>query len=89
MTVYGLKKVEIAKLNGTWTILDSIDIRIETPDDLKKALESHPDAKLKFEKLPPSRKKQFLWWIKSAKRSATRTQRIDKVIQILLESKSP
>jgi uncharacterized protein YdeI (YjbR/CyaY-like superfamily) len=85
MTEHGLRKIEIAKQNGSWNRLDSVDIRIETPQDLKDALELHNMARKKYIKLPPSRKKQFLWWIESAKRDETREKRIRETIRMLLE----
>ena len=89
MTEYGLRKIEAAKLNGSWNILDSVDIRIETPEDLRNALELNHEAKNKYEKLAPSRKKQFLYWIESARRIETRTKRINSTIQLILENKRP
>lgn len=56
--------------------LDSVDIRIETPKALKDALAKNNSARRIFEKLAPSRKKQFLWWIESAKRDDTRERRV-------------
>jgi uncharacterized protein YdeI (YjbR/CyaY-like superfamily) len=89
MTEYGLRKIETAKLNGSWNILDSVDIRIETPEDLRNALELNHEAKNKYKKLAPSRKKQFLYWIVSARRIETRTKRINNTIQLILENKRP
>ena len=85
MTAFGLRKIEIAKQNGSWNKLDSVDIKIEAPEDLKDALAGHPRAGKRYEKLPPSRKKQFLWWITSAKRDETRKKRIKETIRMLLE----
>ena len=89
MTEYGLRKIGTAKQNGSWNRLDSVDIKIKAPEDLKNALKLNRAAKNKYEKLPPSRKKQFLWWIESAKRTETRTKRINETIRMLLENKSP
>ncbi len=87
MTDFGLRKIEAAKQNGSWNKLDSVDIRIETPPDLEQAFKSNKSAKQKFEELSPSRKKQFLWWIQSAKRDITRERRINETIRMLLENK--
>lgn len=38
MTEFGLNSVEIAKQNGSWNKLDSVDIRIKTPKALKDSL---------------------------------------------------
>ena len=59
------------------------------PQDLKDALGLHNLAGEKYQKLTPSRKKQFLWWIESAKRDETREKRIKETIRMLMEDKNP
>jgi len=88
MTAAGLQKIRAAKESGSWSRLDSVDIRIETPRDLKRALSQHETARKRYKELPPSRKKQFLWWIQSAKRDETREKRIKETIRMLTEGKS-
>jgi len=87
MTEFGLRKIKVAKKNGSWNRLDSVDIRIEIPPELEEAFRSNHSAKKKFEELSPSRKKQFLWWIKSAKLHETQEKRINETIRMLLENK--
>ena len=89
MTEFGLKTIEIAKQNGSWNKLDSVDIRLETPKELAGAFTKNSKAKEAFDNLAPSRKKQFLWWIKSAKRDETRNKRINETLRLLLENKRP
>ena len=89
MTEFGLEAVEIAKQNGSWNRLDSIDVRIEAPKALKNALEKNGRAKKRYENLALSRKKQFLWWIESAKRNETKEKRIKETIRLLVENKKP
>ena len=89
MTAHGLKAIKIAKKNGSWNRLDSVDIRLETPKELTDALAQNSDARKAFEKLSPSRKKQFLWWIKSAKREETKNKRIKESLRLLIENKRP
>ncbi|WP_217909479.1 YdeI/OmpD-associated family protein [Desulfosediminicola flagellatus] len=88
MTEYGLRKIERAKQNGSWNILDSVDIRLETPKALKDAFAQNQRAEKKFEDLAPSRKKQFLWWIESAKRDETKEKRVRETVRLLIENKS-
>jgi uncharacterized protein YdeI (YjbR/CyaY-like superfamily) len=54
------------------------------PPDLKKALASNSDAKLAFEKLPPSHRKEYLTWLADAKKPETLQRRIEKIIPMLL-----
>lgn len=89
ITEFGLAAVEIAKKNGSWNRFDSIDVRIEAPKALKDALEKNEKARKKYEDLAPSRKKQFLWWIESAKRIETKEKRIKETIRLLIENKRP
>ena len=89
MTDSGLDAIEIAKKNGSWNRLDSVDIRIEAPKALQDALDKNAKARKKYDELAPSRKKQFLWWIKSAKRDATKEKRIKETIKLLVENKRP
>jgi len=88
MTEFGLRAIEIAKQNGSWNKLDSVDIRLEVPKALKDAFAKNQTAKKSFEHLAPSRKKQFLWWIESAKRDETKEKRIKETIRLLVENKS-
>jgi uncharacterized protein YdeI (YjbR/CyaY-like superfamily) len=87
MTKFGLEAIKNAKQNGSWERLDSVDIRIETPKIFKDALKKDDIAKQRFENLPPSKKKQFLWWIESAKRKETKEKRIKETIRLLQDNK--
>ncbi|EDX87393.1 hypothetical protein S7335_5102 [Synechococcus sp. PCC 7335] len=79
MTPAGMKKVERAKADGSWNFLDDVEA-LQIPDDLSAALAANPTAKQNFEKFSPSGKKGILQWIKMAKRSQTRQQRIEKTV---------
>ena len=89
MTESGLKSVEIAKENGSWDRLDSIEVRLETPQVLSDALQKDQKAKQAYEALAPSRKKQFLWWIESAKREETKNRRVKETLKLLVENRRP
>lgn len=88
MTSAGLEKIEAAKKDGSWNFLDDIEDLI-IPLDLKQALDSNVSAKTNFESFSISVKKQILYWIKSAKRDATRKNRIEKVVELATENKKP
>jgi uncharacterized protein YdeI (YjbR/CyaY-like superfamily) len=81
----GERAVEVAKANGMYTFLDDVEALV-VPDDLAAALGGHRTA---FDALPPGRRKQILYWIKSAKREATRRRRIAEVVQAAAEGRSP
>jgi len=80
MTEAGLAKIRAAKRLGSWTKLDRIDLRAEVPDDLIQALAARPSVKALFEKLPPSQKKLWSWWVESAKRPETRARRVAETV---------
>ena len=77
----GLEKVTKAKIDGSWTFLDDVEALV-IPEDLALGLASDEQAKQYFEAFSPSVKKGILQWIKMAKRSQTRQQRIDKTVSL-------
>ncbi len=84
----GLKLVEAAKLSGNWDkIITPPEIDLSIPEDFEKALKNHPQAVTYFDALTKSHKKEFLMWIKTAKRQETRERRISESINMLLEKK--
>ena len=78
MTDAGYKSIEIAKQNGSWTILDTVDELI-IPEDLNAALKTHAGANDFFESLSNSSKKALLQWLVLAKKAETRQRRIEEV----------
>lgn len=79
MTEAGYKSIEIAKENGSWSILDSVESLL-VPDDLEREFEKHPEAKLFYEGLSKSIKKMMLYWLTSAKLPDTRKKRLDEIV---------
>ncbi|MCU0278441.1 MAG: YdeI/OmpD-associated family protein [Candidatus Nanopelagicales bacterium] len=73
----GRRAVEIAKANGMFTFLDDVDALI-VPADLAAALGDDLPA---FEAFSAGRRKQALYWVKSAKRETTRSDRIAKIAE--------
>lgn len=79
MTPAGAGKVEAAKRDGSWDLLDLVDDLV-MPDDLESALVS-AGARPGFDTLPVSERKQLLYWVRSARRDATREQRVAEVVR--------
>lgn len=71
----GYKSIEIAKANGSWTILDEVEA-LTIPADLKAAFEHYKGSMEYFDSLGKSVKKILLHWIISAKRKELRQERI-------------
>lgn len=83
MTGAGRLVIDEAKADGSWSQTDEVDAMI-VPPDLTSAMES-AGATAAYEALADSAKKQYLWWIKSAKRESTRASRIDEMVRRLLD----
>ncbi len=80
MTEAGLRTIDIAKENGSWTILDDVEELI-IPDDLAHAFTQNPNAEEFYASLSKSIKKQILSWLVFAKTTATRQKRISEIIE--------
>lgn len=70
----GYKSIEVAKENGSWTILDSVEELI-IPEELEAAFADHKGSLEFYNSLSNSIKKMFLYWVNSAKRTETRQKR--------------
>lgn len=88
MTIAGLKKIEIARQDGSWTSLDAIEELI-IPVDLEQALATNTIANQNFTNFSKSSKKNILFWIGSAKRPETRLRRIEQTIVAATQNQNP
>lgn len=86
MTAAGLAKIEAAKQDGSWSLLDAIEA-LEIPPDLQTALDANPTAQQNFEAFPKSAKRGILEWVASAKRPETRAKRIEETARLAAENK--
>jgi uncharacterized protein YdeI (YjbR/CyaY-like superfamily) len=77
----GLKKIEIAKKNGSWESLDAVE-NLEIPDDLQKAFDANEIAFSNYENFSKSYRKSYLYWLNQAKREETRQNRITQIIDL-------
>jgi uncharacterized protein YdeI (YjbR/CyaY-like superfamily) len=76
----GLKAIEIAKANGSWTSIDDAEAGI-VPQDLAAALAQNDAANTFFYGMAESYRKHILRWIGSAKRPETRQKRIAEAVE--------
>jgi uncharacterized protein YdeI (YjbR/CyaY-like superfamily) len=81
MTPAGMKIIETAKKDGSWTALDAVE-RLEIPPDLGQALDAYPAARVNFEGFPRSAKRGILAWIQNAKRPETRAKRVAETARL-------
>ena len=76
----GIKSIEIAKENGSWTLLDPVEDLI-TPEDLTKEFMKYQGAQNFYDNLSNSAKKILLYWVYSAKRAETRQKRVTEIAE--------
>ncbi len=81
MTIAGLKKIQTAKKDGSWTRLKSSDALV-APKELVLALNKSKKAKAFYESLTPGSKKIILEWIGSAKTEETKSKRIAETVRL-------
>ncbi|MGU3374749.1 YdeI/OmpD-associated family protein [Chryseobacterium sp. M5A1_1a] len=84
----GFETIKIAKENGSWIILDSVE-ELVIPEDLDTAFKIHDGSKDYFLSLSKSMKKMILQWIVLAKRSETRQKRIDEIAEHAARKEKP
>ena len=87
MTEVGLAKVREAKENGQWDkAAEREDVSV-VPPELVEALAKDERARLNFEKLAPSYRRQFIYWVGTAKREETRRKRVVEAVRMIGENK--
>lgn len=88
MTAAGLRSIEIAKQNGSWTILDEVEELI-IPKDLEKEFKKWKGSEEFFLGLSKSVRKGMLQWIVLAKRQETRQKRIGEIAELASRKLKP
>jgi uncharacterized protein YdeI (YjbR/CyaY-like superfamily) len=84
MAEAGYQKILEAKENGEWNAAkrrEQVDI---IPKDLERELRKTKGAISAYRSLPDSRKKQFIYWLQTAKRKETKQRRIQKIMDEVL-----
>ncbi len=62
--------------------------QVEIPVDLQQALQANPAALAFYNRLSYSHQREYVRWVAEAKREQTRQARIQRTIEMLLQSKS-
>lgn len=88
MTEAGLKSIETAKQNGSWTIFDEAEALI-VPKDLDSKFKTRAGSKDYFLSLSKSNQKSILQWIVLAKRPETRQKRIAEIVELASQQRKP
>ncbi len=77
----GLKKIEDAKRDSSWSALDDVENGI-LPEDLKTAFDNYPKAFENYSNFSWTYQKSYLYWLNQAKRPETRSKRIAEIIHL-------
>lgn len=88
MTQAGFNVIDVAKQNGSWTILDEVE-ELTIPSELEKAFENFENSKDYFSSLSKSKKKVLLQWIAFAKTATTRQRRILEIAENASQKQQP
>lgn len=84
----GLAVIEIAKQNGSWTILDEVE-EVIIPHDLQIEFNNHSGSSDYFLSLSRSVRKAILQWLVLAKRPETRLKRIKEIAELAALKQKP
>ena len=77
----GIKVIETAKKNGSWTALDDVENGV-IPDDLQREFNSDPLAFKNYSEFSWTYQKSYLYWLNQAKRPATREKRLREIVEL-------
>ena len=89
MTPAGLAAVRAGKQSGEWQTARLRENTEALPPDIELALASNTLAKENFERLAPSHRKAYLYWVSEAKREETRRRRIAEVVRRAEQNRKP
>lgn len=85
ITEAGLEKINAAKADGSWTLLDTVEA-LEVPPDLEAAFAPYAHARAYYHAFPRSVRRAILEWIVQAKRPETRAKRIEETARLAEEN---
>lgn len=76
----GRAAIEVAKANGTWTMLDDVEDLV-VPADLGAAFDARPGSREAWDGFSRSARKAMLTWVVQAKKPETRERRINEIAE--------
>jgi uncharacterized protein YdeI (YjbR/CyaY-like superfamily) len=81
MAPAGIRSIETAKADGSWSRLDEVE-KLIVPDDLAAAFAEHVGSREQWDGFPPSARRAILEWIAQAKREPTRAKRVEETARL-------
>jgi uncharacterized protein YdeI (YjbR/CyaY-like superfamily) len=88
MTKAGFESIEIAKQNGSWTILDGAE-NLVIPKELDKEFKKYKNAKSNFLNFSRTDKRNILQWLTLAKREETIQNRVAEIASLAEQGLKP
>jgi uncharacterized protein YdeI (YjbR/CyaY-like superfamily) len=88
MTEAGMRVIEAAKADGSWSMQDAAEALIEPPQ-LRAALDANPEARRHWDAFAKSPRRALIWWVMSAKRPETRERRVGTIVAEAAEGRRP
>jgi uncharacterized protein YdeI (YjbR/CyaY-like superfamily) len=85
----GLAKIREAKQTGEWFKTAPVRKELVIPPYMKEALAKNKKALDNFNKLAKSYKRQYVGWIRGAKKEETRKRRLAEAIGLLEKNEKP
>jgi uncharacterized protein YdeI (YjbR/CyaY-like superfamily) len=82
----GLRAIERAQANGSWSALDDVEALV-IPDDLATAFAAAPGTREEFDRLSRTNRRIILHRIATAKRPETRARRIAAAVAAIAEDR--
>jgi uncharacterized protein YdeI (YjbR/CyaY-like superfamily) len=89
MAEAGLATIREARENGEWDRATEREDTANLPPDLEVALEGHEMGRSNWNQLTSSQKRQYIYWITSARTEATRQRRVQETVRLVAENKKP
>lgn len=84
----GMACIDTARQNGTWSMMDAAET-LEIPPDLQAALLAVPGTTDFFAAQSRSRRKSMLQWLLFAQTAATRNRRIQEIVLLASQQRTP
>jgi uncharacterized protein YdeI (YjbR/CyaY-like superfamily) len=88
MTKAGFESIEIAKQNGSWTILDDAE-NLVIPKELEKEFKKYKNGKANFLNFNRTDKRNILQWLTLAKRAETVQNRVAEIASLAEQGLKP
>ena len=88
MTPAGHAAIDAAKASGSWDALAAVE-SMTVPPELRRAIDASARAKKHWPAFTESQRKQFLYYLASAKRLETRDKRIREIVSFAARKITP